>query len=173
MDRARLHRHAADLIALSPDVVLAGTGGTTPALQAVSRTVPIVFAQQLDPVGAGSVQSLSRPGTNATGFTQFEYSFCGKWLELLREIVPGLTRVAVFRDQDGLVGIGQWAVIQSVASPLGIELVPINPRDVSEMERAIPALARIPNSGLIVAVSSAATVQRDHIIALAARNRSS
>jgi len=106
-----------------------------------------------------------------TGFTQFEYSFCGKWLELLREIVPGLTRVAVFRDQDGLVGIGQWAVIQSVASPLGIELVPINPRDVSEMERAIPALARIPNSGLIVAVSSAATVQRDHIIALAARNR--
>jgi putative tryptophan/tyrosine transport system substrate-binding protein len=89
----------------------------------------------------------------------------------LREIVPGLTRVAVFRDQDGLVGIGQWAVIQSVASPLGIELVPINPRDVSEMERAIPDLAQIPNSGLIVAVSSAATVQRDHIIALAARNR--
>ena len=105
MDRARLHRHAAELIALGPDVVLAGTGGTTPALRAVSSTVPIVFAQQLDPVGAGSVQSLSRPGTNATGFTQFEYSFCGKWLELLREIVPGLTRVAVFRDQDGLVGI--------------------------------------------------------------------
>jgi putative ABC transport system substrate-binding protein len=105
LDRERMNRHAKELIALDPDVVLAGTGGGTPALQRASRTVPIVFAQGLDPVGGGSVQSLSRPGTNATGLNQFEYSFCGKWLELLREISPQLTRAAVFRDYAGTVGI--------------------------------------------------------------------
>jgi putative ABC transport system substrate-binding protein len=170
MDRARLNRQAAELIALGPDVVLSGTGTTRP-LQGVSRTVPIVFAQNVDPVGNGSVQSLSRPGTNATGFNQFEYSFCAKWLEFLREIVPGLTRAAVFRDQDGSVGIAQWAVIQSVASPLGVELTPIDPRDVSEMEHTVSALARTPNSGLIVAVSTAATIRRDQIVELAMRHK--
>src|SRR5262245_10340444 len=171
LDRERMNRHAKELIALDPDVVLAGTGGGTPALQRASRTVPIVFAQGLDPVGGGSVQSLSRPGTNATGLNQFEYSFCGKWLELLREISPQLTRAAVFRDYAGTVGIGQWAVIQAVASPLGVELTPIDPRDVSEMDRAVSALGRTPNSGLIVAVSTAASMQRDHIVALAARHK--
>jgi putative ABC transport system substrate-binding protein len=171
LDRTRMERQAAELIALGPDVVLSGTGGGTAPLRRVSRTVPIVFAQGIDPVGGGIVQSLSRLGTNATGFTQFEYSFCGKWLELLREIAPGLTRVAVFRDPDGSVGIGQWAVIQSVASPLGVELTPIDPRDVSEMDRAVSALGRTPNSGLIVAVSTAAITQRDHIVALAERHK--
>ena len=171
LDRARLNRHAAELIALGPDVVLARVGGTAAALRRASRTVPIVFAQNIDPVGGGVVQSRSRPGTNATGFNQFEYSFCGKWLELLREIAPRLTRVAVFRDQDGFVGIAQWPVIQAAASPLGIELTPIDPRDVSEMDHTVSALGRTPDNGLIVAVSTAALMQRDHIVALAARHK--
>jgi putative ABC transport system substrate-binding protein len=170
-DRSRLNKDAGDLVALGPDVVLAGVGGTTPALRRVSRTVPIVFAQNIDPLGSGSVVSLSRPGTNATGFTQFEYSLSAKWVELLREIAPGLARVAVFRDSDGFAGIGQWAVIQAAAGPLGVELAPADPNDIREMERAASALARAANGGLIVAVSSAALNNRDQILALAARHK--
>jgi len=168
-DRSRLNRDAADLIALSPDVVLAGTGGTTQALRRVSRTIPIVFAQNIDPLGSGSVASLSRPGTNATGFTQFEYSLSAKWLELLREIAPGLARVAVFRDSEGFAGIGQWAVIQAAAGPLGLELSPADPNDVREMERRCLGPSTSRECGLIVAVSSGALNHRDQILALAAR----
>ena len=171
-DRVRLNQHAAELISLGPDVVLAGVGGTTPALRRVSRTVPIVFAQNIDPVGSGSVASLSRPGTNATGFTQFEYTLSAKWLELLREFAPGLTRAAVVRDADGFAGIGQWAVIQAAASPLGVELTPIDPQeDIHEMQRAVSALAQVRGSGLIVAVSSAALNHREQIVALAMRHK--
>ena len=170
-DRIRLRRYAAELIALNPDVVLAGPGATTGALRELSRTVPIVFAQNIDPVGTGSVASLSRPGGNATGFAQFEYSLSAKWLELLREIAPDLKRVGVVRDSDGSAGIGQWAVIQSVASPLAIELTPMDPRDSREVERIVSALAQARNSGLIVGVSSAALIYREQIVALAARHK--
>jgi putative tryptophan/tyrosine transport system substrate-binding protein len=170
-DRVRLRRNAVELIALNPDVVLAGAGATTAALREASRTVPIVFSQNIDPVGTGSVASLSRPGTNATGFSQFEYSLSAKWLELLTEIAPDVKRVAVFRDSDGSAGIGQWAVIQSVASVLGVELTPLDPRETSEMEGVVAALAQAGNSGLIVAVSSAALIHRERIVALAARHK--
>jgi len=141
------------------------------SLQQVSRTIPIVFAQSIDPVGSGSVASLSRPGGNATGFTQYEYSLSAKWLELLREVAPGLTRVAVVRDADGVAGIGQWAVIQAAAAPLGIELTPLDPSNLREMERAVLALGQVNNTGLIVAVSSAALSHREQIVALAARHK--
>ncbi len=130
-DLARVRKDAAELVALGPDVILAGVGATVPALQQASRTVSIVFAQVLDPVGAGVVASLARPGGNATGFTQFEYSLSGKWLELLKEIAPRVTRVAVLRES-GAAGIGQWAVIQAVASSLGVEVSPIDLRDAAE-----------------------------------------
>jgi putative tryptophan/tyrosine transport system substrate-binding protein len=170
-DRNRLTQHAAELIALGPDVVLAGAGGTTPALRRVSQTVPIVFAQNIDPVGSGAVASLSRPGTNATGFTQFEYTLSAKWLELLREMSPGLTRAAVVRDADGFAGIGQWAVIQAAAAPLGVELTPIDPRDNRDMQRAVSAFAQVRNGGLIVGVSSAALSHREQIVALATQHK--
>jgi putative ABC transport system substrate-binding protein len=150
---------------------LAGVGATYQALQRASRTVPIVFAQAIDPVGAGIVASLARPGRNATGFTQFEYSLSGKWLELLREVQPHVTRSAVLRDSDAAGGIGQWAVIQAAASPFGVELSPIEPRDPAEVERDISAFAGSPNSGMIVTVSAAATIHRELIITLAARHR--
>src|SRR5262245_52587430 len=149
-DRIRLRRYAAELVALNPDVVLAGPGATTGALREASRTVPIVFAQNIDPVDTGSVASLSRPGGNATGFAQFDYSLSAKWLELLREIAPNLKRVGVVRDSDGPAGIGQWAVIQSMAGPLGMELTPMDPRDTREIERLVSALAQVRDSGLIV-----------------------
>jgi len=170
-DRMRLRRYAAELVALNPDVVLAGPGATTSALREASRTTPIVFAQNIDPVGTGNVASQSRPGGNATGFAQFEYSLSAKWLELLKEIAPDLKQVGVFRDSDGQAGIGQWAVIQSVAGPLGIELVPIDPRDTRELDRTVSLLAQVRHSGLIVAVSSAALNRRDQIIALAAQHK--
>src|SRR4029077_3718076 len=116
--------------------------------------VPVVCAQNSDPVGEGEAASLSRPGTNATGFTQFEYTLSAKWLELLREIAPGLTRAAVVRDAEGRAGIGQWAVIQAAAGPLGVELTPIDPRDIREMQRAVSALAQIGNSGFTRGVPS-------------------
>jgi putative ABC transport system substrate-binding protein len=133
--------------------------------------VPIVFAQNIDPVGNGNVESLSRPGTNATGFTQFEYSLSAKWFELLREIVPGVKRVAVCRDFDGAAGIGQWAVIQSVAGPLGVELTSLDPRETRAMERILSGLARTSDVGLIVVVSSAALNNRETILALAAQHK--
>ena len=149
-----------------------GRGGATvgPLLQA-TRTVPIVFALVIDPVGAGFVESLARPGGNATGFMQFEYSLSGKWLELLKEIAPGVTRVAVLRDPAITAGIGQFGAIQSVAPSLGVEVSPVNVRDAGEIERAVTAFARSPNGGLIVTASASAVVHRDLIITLAARHK--
>jgi ABC-type uncharacterized transport system substrate-binding protein len=168
-NRASLRRNAGELVALGPDVILAGPGATTGTLREISRTVPIVFAQNIDPVGNGNVESLSQPGTNATGFTQFEYSLSAKWFELLREIVPAVKRVAVCRDFDGAAGIGQWAVIQSVAGPLGVELTSLDPREPGQMDRVLSGLARTTDVGLIVAVSSAALNNRGAILALAGK----
>jgi len=170
-NRARLRKEAADLVALGPDVIVAGVGPTTLVLQQVSRTVPIVMAQAIDPVGSGFVKSLARPGTNATGFTQFEFTLSAKWLELLREIAPQVARVGIVRELEGLAGIAQWAVIGAAASPLGVELSPIDVHSDGETERAVAEFARGPNDGLIVAVSSTATIQRDMLVKLAARHR--
>ena len=144
------------MVALAPDVILAsGTATMAPLLQA-TRTVPIVFVNVADPVGAGFVDSLARPGGNATGFIQFEYSLSGKWLELLKQIAPGVTRAAVLRDPAITAGIGQFAVIQSVAPSLGVEVSPVNVRDAGEIERAVTAFARSANGGLIVTASALA-----------------
>jgi putative ABC transport system substrate-binding protein len=169
-DTARLRKDATELVALGPDVIVAGVGATTLALQEASRTVPIVFAQGLDPVGSDQIVSLARPGTNATGFTQFEYGLSAKWLELLKEIAPQVTRVGVLREP-GAAGIGQWAIIQAAASSLGVELSPIGLRDAAEIERALTSFARDPKGGLVVAVSSASQLHRELIITLAARHQ--
>jgi len=163
-------KYAAELVALAPDVILAPGGSLAPMLQA-TRTVPIVFALGADPVGSGFVESLSRPGGNATGFLLFEYDLSAKWLELLKEIMPGATRAAILRDPASIAGIGQFAVIQSVARSVGVEVSPLNLRDAEEIERAVTAFARSSNSGLIVVASALATVQRNLIIELAARYR--
>jgi putative tryptophan/tyrosine transport system substrate-binding protein len=163
-------KYAAELVALAPDVILAPGGSLAPMLQA-TRTVPIVFAFAADPVGSGLVESLSRPGGNATGFLLFEYDLSAKWLELLKEIVPGVTRAAVLRDPTSITGIGQFAVIQSVARSVGVEVSPLNLRDAGETEPAVTAFARSSNGGLIVAASALASVQRNLIIELAARHR--
>jgi putative ABC transport system substrate-binding protein len=165
-----IRRHAAELVAIAPDVVVAASGTLTvaPLLQA-SRTQPIVFAVVIDPVGAGFVASLARPGGNATGFTIFEYGMSGKWLELLKEIAPGVKRAAVLRDPAIASGIGQFAAIQSVAPSLGMELSPVDVRDAGEIERGIMAFGRSSNGGLIVTASALATRHRDLIVALAAR----
>ena len=167
-----IRRHAAELAALAPDVILAGTGTATvaPLLQA-TRTVPIVFAVVIDPVGAGFVDSLARPGGNATGFTVFEYGMSGKWLELLKQIAPAVTRAAVLRDPTIASGIGQFAAVQAVAPSLGVDLSAVDVRDAGEIERAVTAFARSSNDGLIVTASALATRHRDLIIALAARLR--
>jgi ABC-type uncharacterized transport system substrate-binding protein len=169
-DAARLRRDAAELVALRPEVILAGVGGTTSALQQVSGTVPVVMAQAIDPVGNGYIESLARPGGNITGFIQFEYTLAGKWAELLKEVAPGITRVGVVREP-GPAGIGQWTMIQAVAQSFGAELRPIDLRDASEINRAVTAFGRSPNGGLIVAVSAASLVHRELIIALAAQHR--
>jgi len=169
-DRVRLRRDAAGLVALNPDVILAGVGGTTPALQLSTTSIPIVFAQGIDPVGAGYIESLSHPGGNATGYIQFEYSLAGKWLELLKELVPSVKRVAVLREP-GASGIGQWAIIQSVAQFVGVELKPITLGDANQIEHAVSTFARFPDSGLIVAVSAAALAHSELIVSLAARHR--
>jgi putative tryptophan/tyrosine transport system substrate-binding protein len=170
-DVVRLRKDAEELLGLRPDVIVAGFGPTTGVLQQLTRTVPIVFTTVVDPVGAGFVDSLARPGGNATGFIQFEYTLSGKWLELLREIAPQVSRVGVVRTAGGIVGIGQWAVIGAFASPMGVELRPINVSVTGETERALSAFADGPNSGLIVTVSDVATIQRELIIPLAARHR--
>src|SRR5262249_61928714 len=139
-DTARLRRDAADLVALAPDVVLAGVGATIPSLLEASRTVPVVFAQGLDPVGAGFVESLARPGGNATGFTQFEYNLSGKWLERLKEVAPSVVRAAVLRES-GAAGIGQWAVIQAVSPTLRVTLSLVDPREPSQLEHDGEVLA--------------------------------
>ena len=169
-DSARLYKDAAELVALAPEVILGGVGATAAALQQASRTVPIVMAQGIDPVGNGYVESLARPEGNITGFIQFEYGLAGKWVELLKEVAPGITRVAVLREP-GAAAIGQWAMIQAVAQSFGAELKRIDLRDASEIERAITAFARSPNGGLIVAVSAASLTHRDLIIRLAAQHR--
>jgi len=163
-------KYAAELVALAPDVILAPGFSVGPMIQA-TRTVPIVFVFTTDPVGSGFVDSLSRPGGNATGFMAFEFSLNAKWLELLKEIAPGVTRAAVLRDAAIPSGIGQFAVIQSVAPSVGVEVSPINLRDAGEIERAVTAFARAANGGLIVAASALATVHRDLIITLAARHK--
>ena len=167
-----IRRHAAELAALAPDVILAATGTATvaPLLQA-TRTVPIVFAVVIDPVGAGFVASLARPGGNATGFTIFEYGMSGKWLELLKEIAPHVTRAAVLRDPAIASGIGQFATVQAVAPSLGVELSPVDVRDAGEIERAVTAFARGLNGGLIVTAGALTISHRQPIIAFAARHK--
>ena len=165
-------KYAAELVALAPDVIFASASVNVAALQRITRTVPIVFVNVIDPVGAGFVASLARPGGNTTGFSGFEYSLSGKWLELLKEIAPNVTRVAVVRDSSQAAGIGQYAAIQALASPsLGVELTPIDVRDPTEMERAIIAFAREPNGGLIVTAGNATVMHRKLIIALALQHR--
>ena len=153
---AEIRRHAAELAALAPDVILAHGASTVGPLLQATRTVPIVFPVVGDPVGAGFVDSLARPGGNATGFMTFEYSMGGKWLELLKQIAPGVTRVAVLRDPAIPSGTGQFGVIQAVAPSLRVEVNPVNMRDAGEIERAVAAFARSPNGGLIVTASALA-----------------
>jgi putative tryptophan/tyrosine transport system substrate-binding protein len=168
----QIRKHAAELAAQAPDVILAATGTTTvaPLLEA-TRTVPIVFVLLIDPVGAGFVESLARPGGNATGFLMFEYGLSGKWLELLKQIAPDIRRVAVLRDSGIASGIGQFGAIQSAAPSFGMEATPVNVRDASEIERDITAFARSPNGGVIVTAAPKATLYRNLIITLAARHR--
>ena len=155
-----------ELVSLAPDVVLATTAPIVLALQQVSRTVPIVFANVIDPVGAGLVTSLARPGSNSTGFTMFEYSISAKWLELLKEISPSVKRVAVLREPT-VAGIGQLAAMQTAAPSFEVELQPIDARDVGEFERALADFARAPNGGLIVPLSTSSETHRKRIVALA------
>jgi putative ABC transport system substrate-binding protein len=168
-DKAR--KFAAELVALAPDIILAvSAANMTPLLQA-TRTVPIVFVAVADPIGAGYVDSLSRPGGNATGFLLFDYSFGTKWLELLKEIAPGVKRAAVLRDPAISSGTGQWGAIQSAAPSLGVEVSPVNLRDALEIERGVAAFARSDSGGLIVTGSPLSLVHRELIIALAARHK--
>jgi putative ABC transport system substrate-binding protein len=168
---ATIRKYAAELVALAPDVILAqSTAAVAPLLQS-TRIVPIVFTIVADPVGAGYVESLAHPGGNATGFTGFEYAFAGKWLELLKEVAPAVTRAAVLRESESVTGPAQFGAIQAVAPSLGVELRPVDTRDVGEIERAITAFARSSNGGILVTGSPAATVHRKAIVALAARHR--
>jgi putative tryptophan/tyrosine transport system substrate-binding protein len=169
-DAERFRRYAAELVALAPDVILA-SGASMYALQQVTHEVPTVFVLVPDPVGAGVVATLARPGGNATGFTQFEYSMSVKWLELLKEVAPRVTRVAVMRDPTLTSGTAQFAAIQSVSSSFRVELSPIGVRDRAEMERALGTFASGPDGGLIVTASPLATVHRDLIIKLADRDK--
>jgi putative tryptophan/tyrosine transport system substrate-binding protein len=170
-DAESFRKQAAELVALSPDVVFAsGIPAATPLLQA-TRTVPIVFAQVVDPVGAGLVASLSRPGGNATGFTSPEYGFAGKWVELIKEIAPGVTRVALLRDATSSSGIGYMGAVRLAASSFGIELMPVGITDAGEIERGVTAFARASNGALIVTGNTLTMVHRELIITLAARHR--
>jgi len=168
-DRER--RYAAELVALAPDVILASGGSTVGPMLQATRTVPVVFTHTTDPVGGGFVESLSRPGGNATGFTNFEFGISGKWLELLKQIAPRVTRVAVIRDPVQASGGGQLGAIQGAAPAFGVEVSPVGVRDAGEIERAITAFARGSNDGLIVTSSALAQVHRDLIVMLAARHK--
>jgi putative ABC transport system substrate-binding protein len=168
---AEIRRHAAELVALAPDIILGAGASVVRALTQASRTVPIVFATAGDPVGAGFVDSLARPGGNATGFMTFEYSISGKWLELLKEIAPGVSRVAVLRDSTQGSGVSQFAAIQAVAPSVRAEVIPVNASEAGEIERGVTAFARSSNSGLIVAAGGSAQLHRALIITLAARHK--
>ena len=170
-DADRSHRYAAELVALAPDVILAGGSSAVAALQQAAPSLPIVFVNVADPVGAGIVASLARPGGNATGFTVFEYGMGGKWLELLKEIAPLVTRVGVLRDPAIAAGVGQLGAIQAVAASVGVELSPVSLGDASEIERGVAAFARGSNGGLIVTGSPLLGRHRELIIALAAQHR--
>ncbi len=166
-----IRRHAAELAALAPDVILAHGASTVGPLLEATRTVPIVFPIVVDPVAAGFVDSLARPGGNATGFMSYEYGLSGKWLELLKQIAPGVTRAAVIRDAANPTEQGQFGVIQAAAPSLRVEVTSVNMRDAPEIERAIVAFARSPNGGLIVTASGRATAHRDLIVTLATRHK--
>src|SRR5215467_8066591 len=169
-DVDRVRSYADELVALAPDVILAtGAAGVPPLLKA--RTVPVVFTNVVDPVGAGFVDSLARPGGNVTGFVSFEYGLSAKWLEVLKEIAPRVTRVAVIRDAGISAGTGQFGAIQGAASSFGLEVTAVSPREVGKVERAIAAFARTPNGGLITTSSALAIVHRDVIIGLAAKHK--
>ena len=171
-DVDRYRRYSEELVAPPSDVLVASGSQSVAALQRVTRSIPIVFANVIDPVGAGFIASLARPGGNATGFTAFEYSIGGKWLELLKEFAPNVIRVAVLRDPSFAAGIGQFAAIQSSASSLpGVELSAIDQRDGGEIERGVAAFAREPNGGVIITASSAAVTHRELIISLVSRYR--
>jgi ABC-type uncharacterized transport system substrate-binding protein len=170
-DPASIRKYAAELVTSAPDVILSSGAFSLAQLLQETRTVPIVFVNVADPVGAGFVNSLSRPGGNATGFMQFEYSLSAKWLELLKQIAPGVTRAAVLRDAALTSGIGQFAVIQSVASSVGVEVSPVNVHEAGEIERTVAAFARSPNGGLVVTSSALVVRHRELIVRLAAQHK--
>src|SRR5262245_16512758 len=170
-EATEIRKNVTEIVALAPDVIVAtGTASMVPFLNA-TQTIPIIFSSVADPVGAGFVETMARPGGNATGFVQFDYALSGKWLELLKEIAPSLTRAAVLRDPNIPSGIGQFAIIQSVAPVVGMEVGAINVRDAKEIERAVTAFARFPNGGLIVTASALSAAHRETIISLAAQYR--
>ena len=171
VDADSSRRYATELVALAPDLILAVGIPAVVAIQQTTRTVPIVFVNTVDPVGAGLVDSLAQPGGNMTGFTIYEYEISAKWLDLLKEIAPQLTRVAVLRDAAIPSGIGQWAIIQAAARSFGVDVRPVGVRDTDEIERDVAAFARSSNGGMIVTGSSLSAVHRKLIIALAARHR--
>jgi len=168
-DAAAIRRHAAELVALAPDVILAHGGATVGPLLQATRTVPIVFPIVADPVGAGFVESVARPGGNATGFMNLEYGMGGKWLELLKEISPSVTRAAIIRDTANPSGVAMFGIIQTMAPSLRMEVIPINIREAGEFEGSVAAFARVPNGGLIVTPSAPTLLHRNLIVTLAAR----
>jgi putative ABC transport system substrate-binding protein len=170
-DAAQIRRQATELVALAPDVILSAGDSTVPPLLQATRAVPIVFPVVTDPVGAGYVDSLARPGGNITGFMNLEFGVSGKWLELLKEIAPTVTRVAVIREPANPSQTAQFGAIQAVAPPLRVEVIPVNMRDAGEIERSVETFARSPNGGLIVTASGAAVHYRDLIVTLAARHK--
>jgi putative tryptophan/tyrosine transport system substrate-binding protein len=167
----RIRKYTTELVAFAPDVILASGAATIGFLLQATRSIPIVFVNLADPIGAGYVESLSRPGGNATGFVQFEYGLAGKWLELLKEIAPGVKRAAVVRDPAVSSGLGQWGAIQSAAPAVGLDVTPVNVRDAAEIERDLGAFAGSPNGGLIVTGSALAAFHRNLLATLAARHK--
>jgi ABC-type uncharacterized transport system substrate-binding protein len=170
-DAGRYRKYATELVALDPDVIIANSSPVVAAVQHATSTIPLVFVAVVDPVGAGFVTTLARPGGNTTGFALFEYGISGKWLALLKEIAPGVTRALVLRDPTTAAGIGQFAAIQGAAPALGIELSPIDIRDASTLERAVAEFARTPNGGVVVGASPALQVRREQVAALFAKHR--